>query len=786
MYRIILCLLLLGGTLRAQYSVTGTLTDPVGTPQEFANAILLRAVDTTFVAGATTDAAGTFTLTTDAPGTYLVRYSALGYSDAESDSFELTASSPAADLGTVSVGEAGVELETVTVTTDKPLYERRIDRTVVNLEGRPTVAGSTVLDVTERLPGVIVNRQGGSISILGKDGVNVMINGRRQYLNGDALLSYLQGMPADNIISVEIITTPPADMDADGNAGFLNIVLKEVPGEGLKGNYTLGAGYGNGETANGSLNLDYRRGKVAITLAASGVHSGQGEFSDLNRTAEGASTSLTYDRDPSVQTGNLRLGLDYEVGPSTVLGAAVSSYVRHWNMDAINTIRYAPDTLIDGRVDEYNIWRNVQSNLNLSHTFGNGHVLSADVDYLFFKNDNPTTFDYDYSLGDTRLAEADIDLLSDKTTPFGIAVGRLDYRMPFQQGAELSLGVKAVDSYFDNDVLVERNNVSLPNFTGLSELTEQVYAAYTQLDYPISDRLGIKAGLRYEYSDTQLDTEEEQGLVDRQFGEFFPTLFVRYGKLNFGYGRRINRPSFSAMAPFLNFLDPRTNFGGNPGLQPSISNNFEASYQLGTVNLSAQYATEDSTLVNFQNRYDPATNTQIIIPDNLRRQRTASFSIGAPLPLGERWTARGFASLLWQETESVVNDGSLQVLRRTGVRVNGSVGYDFGREWRGEVSGFYQGANLNGNNRNLPFGVVNFGLTKQLANGGRLGLNLTDAFETLVFRSTTEVPAQNFAIDRTFDFSNRTLRLSYSADFGGGKVRAARQRGGVEEAGRVN
>ena len=785
MYRIIY-LLFWSGALSAQYTVTGTLTDPTGTPQEFANAILFRAVDTSFEAGTTTDAVGTFTLATNTPGTYLVRYSALGYADAASEPFELTAAFPTANLGTVSVGDVGVQLETVTVTTDKPLYERRIDRTVVNLEGRPTVAGSTVLDVTERLPGVIVSRQGGNINILGKDGVNVMINGRRQYLNGDALLAYLEGMPADNIVSIEIITTPPADMDADGNAGFLNIVLKEVPGEGLKGNYTLGAGYGNGETANGSLNLDYRRGKVAVTLTASLVHSGQGEFSELTRTAEGAFTSLTYDRDPSVQTGNLRLGLDYELGPRTVLGTAVSSYVRHWNMDATNTIRYAPDTLIDGRVDEYNIWQNVQANLNLSHTFANDHVLSADVDYLFFKNDNPTTFDYDYNLGETRLPGADIDLLSDKTTPFGIGVGRLDYRIPLRQGAELSLGGKVVDSYFDNDVLVARNGRALPGFTGLSELSEQVYAAYTQLDYPINDQLAIKVGLRYEYSDTRLDTEDQQGLVDRQFGELFPTLYLRYGKLNVGYGRRINRPSFSAMAPFLNFLDPRTNFGGNPGLQPSISNNFEASYQLGTVNLSAQYATEDSTLVNFQNRYDPATNTQTIIPDNLRRQRTASFSVGAPLPLSERWTARGFASLLWQETESVINDGSLQVLQRTGVRFNGSVGYDFGREWRGEISGFYQGANLNGNNRNLPFGVVNFGLTKQLANGGRLGLNLTDAFETLVFRSTTEVPTQDFAIDRTFDFSNRTLRLSYSADFGGGKVRAARQRGGVEEAGRVN
>ena len=784
-------LLVFGSSILAQEAasgsgstVTGILTDPVGEPQAFGNAVLYRAADTTFVSGATTDTDGAFTLSTAATGRFFVRLSALGFADADSEVFTLAAS--ALDLGTLSVGDAGVDLETVTVTTEKPLYERRIDRTVVNLEGRPTVAGSTVLDVTERLPGVIVNRQGGGINILGKDGVNVMINGRRQYLNGDALLAYLDGMPADNIVSIEIITTPPANMDADGNAGFLNIILKDIPGEGLQGRYTLGAGYGNGETADASLNLDYRRGKVAATLSASFVHTGQGEYSDLTRTAEGAFTSVVNERDPSAQVGNLRLGIDYEIGPSTVVGAGVSGFVRNWDMVATNEIVYSPDTLIDGTIDEYNLWRNVQTNLNLSHTFAGGNVITADFDYLYFKNDNPTTFDYDYFLGGDRLAEADIDLLSDKTTPFGIAVGRLDLKVPLSGEAEFSTGVKLVDSYFDNDVVVARNGIDLPSFTGLSELTERVYAAYTQLDYPISERLSIKAGLRYEYSDTRLDTEDERGLVDRRFGELFPTLYLRYGKLNLSYGRRINRPSFSAMAPFLIFIDPRTNFGGNPALQPSISNNVEASLQLGTVNLSAQYATEDSTLVGFQNRYDPTTDTQVIIPDNLRRQRTASFSAGSPIPLGERWTARGFATLIWQETESVINDGSLQRIDQTNLRFNGSIGYDFGSEWNAEASGFYQGGSLSGNNRILPLGIANFGLTKGFPNGSRIGLNVTDAFETLVFRSKTSVPRQDFEVARTFDFSNRTVLLSYSANFGGGRVRSARQRRAVEEAGRVN
>ena len=130
--------------------------------------------------------------------------------------------------------------------------------------------------------------------------------------------------------------------------------------------------------------------------------------------------------------------------------------------------------------------------------------------------------------------------------------------------------------------------------------------------------------------------------------------------------------------------------------------------------------------------------------------------------------------------------GLVQRIDQASLRFNGSVGYDFGRDWSGEVSGFYQGKRVAGNSVLLPLGIVNVGLNKQLPNGARLGINLTDAFETLVARSRVDVPEQNFFAERSFDFSNRTLRVSYTASFGGGQVRAARQRGSVEEGGRVN
>ena len=144
------------------------------------------------------------------------------------------------------------------------MFEQKIDRVVINVKNSVTDAGGTALDVLEKSPGVTVNRQNNSISINGKNGVAIMMNGKMNYMPMDALVQLLAGISAGNIEKIELITTPPAKYDAAGNAGYINIILIDNPYNGFNGSYFFTAGYGSRELGAAGGNFNYRSAKISL------------------------------------------------------------------------------------------------------------------------------------------------------------------------------------------------------------------------------------------------------------------------------------------------------------------------------------------------------------------------------------------------------------------------------------------------------------------------------------------------------------------------------------------
>lgn len=781
----ILFLIVQGG--HSQYTVSGTATDTNGLPLAFANVLLLKANDSTFISGATSDDNGTFELTTNTAGAYIVTVSVLGFDTYTSEGFSLTDAKSNKELGTVQLSEGALALNEVQVVGSQPLIERKIDRTVVNIANRINTAGSSALEILERSPGVVVNRQGNSIAMLGKEGVNVMVNGKLQYMPADALFSYLEGLDADNIKSLELITTPPANLDAQGNAGFINLVLKKNPNEGLNGNYSLSAGFGRGETGNASVNFNYRKNRINLFGGYSYLRNGQEQFTKLERrTGVGddfTETLLTSERNPTRNNHNFRLGLDVQTSEKTTIGVLFSGYGNNWDMDALNITDIrpasAPDTLAISRNVEVNDWQHLQSNLNLLHNFDNGATLNANFDYLVYDNQNPISYDLRFEGEDGMLFDQS-NLQSQKDTPFNILVGSLDYSISFGEKAKLSVGTKYVTSDFENDVSLTDDGAILPGFTSVSDLTENIFALYSQLDYQLSEKTTLKGGLRYEKTDTELNSTNGGQVVDRNLDNFFPSIFWNqkfgeFSSFNLSYSRRINRPSFSDMAPFVIFLDPRTSFGGNATLRPALANTFELSVSRKRINLTAQYTDEDFTIVNFQNRFDPATNTQLIVPDNLEGQKTASLTLSFPIKVTDWWKMRYFTTYLWQESTTLEDLGRF-TFDQSNMRINGTQTFTLGKEWSAELSGFYQTRSLVGNVKFEPLGILNFGIQKKFKDGSRLAFNMNDVFNSLERIGITNLPEENIYIERLFDFSQRTFKLTYSASFGNKGVKKERDR----------
>ena len=212
----------------AQSIISGKIIDDRNSPIPFCNVILIDPSDNNNYGGGTTDDEGYFQIQTDILGTFKVKVLNIGFEEYFSEKLNIKEDGDQFNLGEIVLNEEAFALNDVNVSAARKLpFKREIDRTVINLEDEPNTQGSSVLDILERTPGVILDRQNNSISILGKDGVNVMINGKMTYMPTSALVQFLNGMSSDNVKSIELITTPPSKYDAEGNSGYINIELKK-------------------------------------------------------------------------------------------------------------------------------------------------------------------------------------------------------------------------------------------------------------------------------------------------------------------------------------------------------------------------------------------------------------------------------------------------------------------------------------------------------------------------------------------------------------------------------
>ncbi|MEM9824921.1 MAG: TonB-dependent receptor, partial [Bacteroidota bacterium] len=482
--------------LFAQNSITGLIQDQDGNPIPYANAILLHPDDSiTQVRGALTDENGGYEFENLIARDYRILAYMMGYNKVYSEIFSIR-SREQLELPSIQLSE-GVLLKGVEIEGKRPPYQQEIDGLRINVENSIVAAGATALEVLERSPGVVVDRQNNNISLASKEGVNVMINGKLTYMPIASLVQFLGGMSADNINSIKLMTTPPAKYDAEGNGGYIDIQLKKRTDEGLNGSFALSYGYGRGHNTNNNVNLNYRKNKLNLFGSYAFVYRGQEQLFKTNRlflSDKGTERSSTHnERDPVQQNHNLRFGLDYEISDNTVLGALVSSYDNKWTMDALNTnqifLNNDLTNVLLSENQERNRWQNLSTNLNLKHQLNDKEWISFDVDYLIFHNENPT--DYNNRLFDAENTLLEESLIrSGKVTPLDIWVGKVDYYKQISDKFKLELGAKVVNSAFENDVIVETLEstdwIPDPFLTSNSELSEQIFAGYASTDWKMS------------------------------------------------------------------------------------------------------------------------------------------------------------------------------------------------------------------------------------------------------------------------------------------------------------
>jgi outer membrane receptor for ferrienterochelin and colicin len=372
----------------------------------------------------------------------------------------------------------------------------------------------------------------------------------------------------------------------------------------------------------------------------------------------------------------------------------------------------------------------------------------------------------------------------------------LDYTNTLSDQLSIETGVKATMSRFNNKVVVtsEVDGESSTNeqLSNDSNLSEDIFAAYFSWQWDMAKSITLNGGLRYEFTDSYLSTPEEKGLVDRSFGNFFPSLFIAKrlndrNKIQMAYSRRISRPTFNEMAPYVFFIGPSTFVGGNLDLKPAITNGFDLTYQFGRWQLSAKYDYTSNSIAFLQPEINAATNELIFRSQNLKYVSSWGFATNFPIRVASWWEIQNDFSIYHQTYETNHLNRNIKD-NVVSMNLNIINSFTLPNDYSIELSGDYHSNSLWGISRFEPMGKINLGFKKKLKNDmGILTLSVNDMFNGSVWKIETRVPEFNLTSHFNYDFSTRSINLTYTKNFGNKKLKSVDIDSGSEaERKRVN
>ena len=435
--------------------IQGQVTDAAQKTVESATVSLHKAKDSVLLKYAIADKAGKFAFENIAEGRYFVAISAVGHAKASSETVEVNASGNTITLNPIELVPQPKSMAGVTVTAKKAMIEQKIDRTVLNVEASITNAGATAMEVLEKAPGVSVDKDG-NISLKGKDGVMVLIDGRPTQLGAADLANMLRSMNASQLDQVEIMTNPPAKFDAAGNAGIINIKTKKNKQVGYNGAMTVGYTQGWDPKTNANFNFNYREGKVNLFTNLSHNYQVRGNRLDIQRTFVDPNSKAVlsfFDQQARMKGEgygiNGKLGMDYFANKNTTLGVVFNTFSS--SREVVNnnhTDIYNPIGTLKSKTDAVVLQDRKFSNFSTNFNFrrqldSTGREITADLDYVTYDTRNDQTLSNYYADANGNLTQKADTLISGLPQDINIYSGRIDYLHPLKNGARFEAGLKS-------------------------------------------------------------------------------------------------------------------------------------------------------------------------------------------------------------------------------------------------------------------------------------------------------------------------------------------------------
>jgi hypothetical protein len=771
-----------------------------GAPLENATVQLLRSKDSVLVKVAVSDKTGLAEFENIRFGSYIIKASMVNHAPKYSSIFNLAAEQPELQLPKLALQKATAEMREVVVAAKKPFIQKLADRIVVNVDNSIVNVGSSAFDVLERSPGVQIDPND-NISLRGRAGVIIMIDGKITPMTGADLVNMLRGLPSNSIESIHIITNPSAKYDAAGNSGIIDIKMKKDQRLGTNGTFTAGYGQGVYPKANAGVTFNYRNKKVnvfgnynyAYRVGLNHLLLDRNFFSD-NGTFNGSDLKDNYSVSP-FKSNATRLGMDFFPTKKTVIGFVVNGNFnkftrRNDNSSTVIDNQHKPSSTFATNAGNNDRFNNVVANVNFKHTFDStGKEITADVDYGVYTNNSlSTTATRYYKLDGTQLAP-DYILDGDQDRKLTLKTAKFDYTNPLPKGAKFEFGAKTSFVSSDNDAkffdMSSGSPVNDANKTNRFFYDESNNAGYVNFSKEFK-KFNVQLGLRGEHTNVKTYQENGDTHWDSSYFQLFPSAYFNYKlkkdqTIGISVSRRIDRPGYSQLNPFLFLIDVTTYATGNPGLLPQLTWSYELSYTLKSLNFTLGYShtndVQNIAIARFKSVFPQIPsedNVTVQIPVNLESSDYLGLTISAPVRINKWWNMINNADIYYNHFNgnlagTPLSNGAAAV----SIRSNNSFMLKNG--WSAELNANYSSGGRDGYMVFRPQWGIAAGVQKNvMKNKGTIRFNVTDIFWTNLPKAT--ITYNNYIEYWHAYRETRVANISFTYRFGNNKVAAARRR----------
>lgn len=731
------------------------------------------------ITGVLTDDSGNFTVKSLAPKNYTVEVSFIGYKTYTTTA-DLTQQKDL-DLGRIFLEDESVLLEGVEVVREVSTIEQKIDRKVINVGRDLLTAGATASEIMNNIPTVNVD-QDGNISLRGNQNVRVLVDGRPTNIEPAQLLKQI---PSSSIKSIEIITNPSAKYNPEGMSGIINIILHKNSNDGFNGSANAGVTFGEVPKYNGSVNMNYRTGKVNFFGTLGGNLGKYYNDGNIYRADQNSTNLIDISNDNKSML--YKVGLDYYIDDKNTVSVFMNQNI--WEGEGIiKTLTLYPDNNFDD-ISQYSKYltdnKTTTYNAAYKHLFNEtGHTLDVEVNFNTYKQPQDASFNTAVENAGESVYQ---DAIEDKRDLLTINV---DYVYPLNEKSKLELGAEARTTRSEN--LYETNNPMSTNPSSRYNYDVDIYSAYATFGQNF-EKFGYQLGARFESYAVSAKLAGQEIYSDDYF-TLYPSAFMTYAlnknnSFQMSYSRRVDRPSLQQTKPVREFATPTVTGMGNPELDPQFTNSVELNYTRvlpkGTITAGIFYRNiqDEINRTFYSDEQTPNPNDFIMSYANFDDNSAYGFEVSANYRFTKWWDfqpAIDFSSIsqkgLIQMTDPITGNTSFQTNEVETNAFNARVNNNFkvNKHLTLTLFGFYRGPFDGVQNSMKEMYKIDSGARySMLENRLSFSLRFNDMFNTMraAFESTNPFPANG-----KFTWESRTVYVGVNYMFGGGKNRALQRK----------